>query len=244
MEKVKDLESCWNPLGDALYDYYNGNLAAHITVKSSVEEDREIPVGTFFREKNHFPYLEQKAMKNCKGRVLDAGAGAGSHALFLQKKGFEVDAMDISTKAVQVMQARGLKNAFAADIYTFQSEKKYDTILLMMNGIGLAGTLDGLRMLLAHFKTLLKPNGQVIFDTTDISYVNEGSKIKSSLNEYKSDYYGTVYYQLSYKNENSEVYTWLYIDKETLERIAISEGYWLDILAAKDDQYIAKLTVA
>lgn len=244
MEEVKNLETCWYPLGEALYDYYHGQLAACITVRSNVEEDRQIPVGAFFREKNKFPYLEKKALKHCQGKVLDVGAGAGTHALYLQSKGLDVDALDISTKAVKVMQARGLKNAFAADIFSFQSPSKYDTILLMMNGIGLAGTLDGLRKLLAHFKTLLKPNGQVVFDTTDINYVNESSKLKSSLAGYHTSYYGTVYYQLSYKNENSEVYPWLYIDKDTLERIAIAEGYWLEIIASVDDQYVAKLTVA
>ncbi len=244
MESIKNLESCWYPLGEAIYDYYNGNLSACITVKSTVEEDRQVPVGAFFREKNKFPYLEKKALKLCKGYVLDAGAGAGSHALFLQNNGFAVTAMDISTKAVKVMQQRGLKNTVAADIYSYAPAEKFDTILLMMNGIGLAGTLDGLRKLLAHFRNMLKPNGQVIFDTTDINYVNEGSKAKSSLFGYQNDYYGTVFYQLNYKDENSEVYPWLYIDKETLERIAIEQGYWLDIVASKDEQYLARLTVA
>ena len=149
---MKDLENCWFPLGEALYDYYHGRLAACITVRSNVEEDRQIPVGAFFREKNKFPYLEKKALKHCKGKVLDVGAGAGTHALYLQNKGLEVDALDISTKAVSVMQSRGVKNAYAADIFSFKTTAQYDTILLMMNGIGIAGTLDGLRKLLAHFE--------------------------------------------------------------------------------------------
>jgi 2-polyprenyl-3-methyl-5-hydroxy-6-metoxy-1,4-benzoquinol methylase len=132
-KQAQNLENCWSPLGDAIYDYYHGEMAAHITIKSTIEEDREIPVGTFFREKNRFPYLEKKALKLCKGKVLDVGAGAGPHTLFLQNKGLDVDAMDISSKAVSVMQSRGLKNAFAADIFKLQTEERYDTILLMIN---------------------------------------------------------------------------------------------------------------
>lgn len=52
-------------------------------------------VAYLFRDFKDMPKLEQKALQLVKGRVLDVGCGAGSHALYLQEKGFDVTAIDI-----------------------------------------------------------------------------------------------------------------------------------------------------
>src|SRR4028119_1908721 len=84
-----------DPLGLALRDYWNGKPDARITVHSSITEDEFIPAAYLFRDATTLPDLEKIALDNCRGRVLDAGAGAGSHALLLQGRGLPVTALDL-----------------------------------------------------------------------------------------------------------------------------------------------------
>src|SRR5687768_12258641 len=97
-------------LGEAITAYYSGQRKAAITVISSIAEDDVIPVAYLFRDYENMPELEQMALESCQGKVLDIGAGAGSHALWLQKKGMDVTALEISGKAAEVMRMRGIKN--------------------------------------------------------------------------------------------------------------------------------------
>lgn len=50
---------------------------------------------------------EQCLIQRATGAVLDLGAGAGRHSLYLQGLGHDVTAVDISPGAVLVCRARG-----------------------------------------------------------------------------------------------------------------------------------------
>jgi 2-polyprenyl-3-methyl-5-hydroxy-6-metoxy-1,4-benzoquinol methylase len=108
-------EHPWEPLGHALLDYFNGDNEATMNVVSDFEIPVMMSAELFFRNPEWFPMLEQTALRQCSGRVLDIGAGAGSHALTLQELGAPVTAIDVSKKAVQVMKGRGIKDARCTD---------------------------------------------------------------------------------------------------------------------------------
>ena len=63
------------------------------------------------------PKLEKKALQMAKGKVLDAGCGAGSHSLYLQnERNLEVTAIDISPGAIEACKLRGVKDARVINI--------------------------------------------------------------------------------------------------------------------------------
>ncbi|RWY50400.1 methyltransferase domain-containing protein [Mucilaginibacter gilvus] len=193
-----------------------------------------MPLDVYFRNGDEMPDLELLALEKCKGRVLDIGAGAGSHALLLQQRSIEVTAMDISGRAVAIMQERGVKQAVEHDIFNYIGEK-FDTLLLLMNGIGLCGNIQQLRVFLQHTKKLLKPGGQLLFDSSDIAYLFEGDLPADS-------YYGELWYQYAYKGQKTEWFQWLYIDADTLIQVAAEEGWAIEIPGEDDmDGYLAKL---
>ena len=68
------------------------------------------------------------------------------------------------------MRRRGVKKVINADVFQFEIEQ-FDTIIMMMNGIGLCGDIEGLKHFLEYLKKLLAPGGQVIFDSSDIAYL-------------------------------------------------------------------------
>jgi len=222
--------------GLALTDFYKNGKAGTLWLHNSYGDPEEMPVDIFFRNGEEMPDLEHKALKACYGKTLDVGAGVGSHALLLQNYGIDVTAIDISADAVKIMQQRGVKKAMVQDI--FSATEKYDTLLFLMNGIGLTGTLAGLVDFLQKAKILLHPEGQLLFDTSDISYLYD------DLDKPINTYFGEVSYQYEYKNQKGNWFNWLYLDQGTLAHIAHQNGWDLEVLFDDDeDQYLARLTL-
>jgi 2-polyprenyl-3-methyl-5-hydroxy-6-metoxy-1,4-benzoquinol methylase len=134
-----------DPFGEAVHNYFHTKMkwGKKITIYSSVSGVEKIKVPYLFRSVQKMPLLERLALKKCIGKTFDVGACAGSHALELQKEGIDVTALEISKLCCDIMEKRGVKKVNCSDIYNYEGEE-YDTILLLMNGIGLAGTIDGL----------------------------------------------------------------------------------------------------
>jgi SAM-dependent methyltransferase len=224
-------------LGQALYDYYTKGPTGKLWIHNKYGPKEEMPVNIYFRKPAEMPDLETVALQHCKGKVLDVGAGAGSHALLLQQKGIDVTALEISPKAAEVMKLRGVKSIVENDVFEFE-EAGFDTLLLLMNGIGLTGSLARLKVFFRHVKKLLNPDGQLIFDSSDVAYLYginppEGEK-----------YYGEIMYRYEYKKQKTDWFTWLYIDKKKLTEIAAAEGWQIEILYEDEfDQYLVRLVL-
>lgn len=233
-----------DPLGHALLDFHHGAKGATITVHSSVAEDEPLPASYLFRTLWEMPELERTALEECRGKVLDMGAGAGCHALELQQRGFTVKAVDASAGAVQVMAQRGVREPVCHDIFdpALTAEGPYDTLLMLMNGVGLVGTLDGLEKFLAHARTLLAPGGQILATSADISYLYEDEEGALVLN-LNGPYYGEVEYRMSYKDVTGEPFPWLFADASILQDYAEAAGYQVEFIDHDEqDQYLVRLT--
>ena len=209
--------------GKAILDYQTNNSPEDIITETSISEADEMSVSYLFRSYAEMPKLEQKALQLAKGKVLDVGCGAGSHSLSLQnERNLTVTSIDISEKAIEACQLRGLKNACVANILDIDNEK-FDTIILLMNGTGIFGTLTETTKYLQKLKSLLNPNGQILIDSSDIIYMfdddEDGGKWVPS-----NGYYGELTFTISYKNEKEDTFPWLYLDYNTLQNAANANG--------------------
>lgn len=173
MKKNEILDIKRDPMGAAILDCQRTGKASSLRVMSSMFEDDEMPVAHLFRSFDQMPRLEQKALETARGRVLDIGAGAGCHALALQERGVEVKAIDISPLSCQAMRERGIKEVECVNLFDPQLQGRYDTLLLLMNGTGVAGKLERLPALLNRLKELLADGGQILVDSSDLRYVYE-----------------------------------------------------------------------
>jgi SAM-dependent methyltransferase len=224
-----------DPLGQAITDYQQGNRRAKLWIHNTYGPKEEMPVKAYFRTYPEMPELEHAALQLCKGNILDIGAGAGSHALYLQAAALTVTALEQSPLSCAVMQARGVADIICRDVFSFAG-KRYDTLLMLMNGIGLTGSLQGLGRFLQHAYTLLQPGGQLIFDSSDVAYVYDYQLPDPST------YYGEIAYQYQYKNFKSAWFNWLYVDRFTLGSMAAAAG-WKHALISEDEngQYLSRL---
>ncbi|TDS16618.1 methyltransferase family protein [Maribacter caenipelagi] len=229
-------------LGTALLDYQNGNYTEDITTYSSLQEEDVLPLPYMFRSFKDMPELEQKGLQLCKGKVLDVGCGAGSHSLYLQEKGVLVTGLDVSKGAIEVSKLRGLKNTAYSELLDYEGEQ-FDTILILMNGVGLAGTLDGLEPFFSKLKALLKEDGQILLDSSDIIYMFEDDEDGGYWIPDNVNYYGEVSFEMEYKKEKSASFPWLYVDYNTLQRAANYSNLTCElVMEGEHYDYLARLT--
>lgn len=231
--------------GKAILDYQTNNDPEDLITETSISEEDEMSVAYLFRSFEEMPLIEQKALELAKGKILDIGCGAGSHSLYLQnEKGLDVTSIDISTNAIECCQLRGLKNAIEIDVLDLDSNaNKFDTILLLMNGTGIFGTLEKVPSFLKKLKSLLNSGGQILIDSSDIIYMfdedEDGGKWIPSDN-----YYGEVTFTVTYKNEKEDPFEWLYLDYNTLQNACFDNGLKCELLEEGEHfDYLAMLTL-
>jgi len=236
----KDTKQNGDPIGLAIQEYAVKRKPEDIIVSSDICEDDIIPVEVLFRKYAEMPDLEKLALERTKGKVLDVGAGSGAHALHLSDNGFDVTCIDISQGAVDLMKKSGLK-AERINFFSLK-DQKFDTILMLMNGIGIAGKLSNLERTLEHAKSLLNPGGRILCDSSDIKYLYEDEEDGSLWMDLNSEYYGNFRFQMKYKKEKGPWFDWLYVDFDNLFKAAKNVGLKAVRLEEIDDHYLAEIT--
>jgi SAM-dependent methyltransferase len=228
--------------GKAILDYQTGNNPQDLITETSISEADEMSIAYLFRGFEKMPKMEQNALLLSKGKVLDVGCGAGSHSLYLQEKGFDVTPIDISPNAIKACQLRGLKKATVQDVMSMK-EEQFDTILLLMNGAGMCGRLKNISRFLLQLKSLLKENGQILVDSSDIIYMFDEDEDGGKWIPGDTDYYGELEFKISYKGEMEKPFDWMYIDFNTLQNAALANGLACELLVEGDHfDYLARLS--
>ena len=229
-----------DPIGHAINTYHRTKKPDDIIVMSDICEDDIIPIEVLFRTYEEMPQIEKLALKAAKGKVLDVGAGTGVHSKILMDENLDVLAIDLSEGAVEYMKSVGI-NARKENFFHLKDEK-FDTILMLMNGIGIAGQLSKLQQTLNHAKSLLNPDGKILCDSSDIRYLyeDEDGSLWTDLN---SEYYGNFRFQMKYKKEVSPWFDWLYVDFDNLFKAASAAGLKAVRLHEEDDHYLAELSL-
>ena len=234
------MNSKTDPMGRAIAEYWKTKKADRLRVFSPMFEEDEIPLTTLFRSYEDMPEIERRALDMAEGRILDVGAASGCHSLVLQERGVDVTAIDISPLSVETMKERGVKKVHEQDFFTL--EGKFDTILMLMNGIGIVGTLERMPEFFRQLDTILAPGGQVLCDSSDISYVFEDEEGIIDIPD-EIGYYGEQSFRMQYKDTIGEPFNWLYIDADTLRQMAESCEYVVEVIAKGEHyDYLARIT--
>lgn len=227
--------------GQAILDYQTNNNPEILFTETNISEVDEMEISYLFRTFDQMPFLEQQALQLSFGAVLDVGCGAGCHSLYLQNnRNLQVTAIDISEKAVEACRLRGVDSVLQMDILQLENQK-FDTILLLMNGTGIFGTLVETPLYLIKLKNLLNLNGQILIDSSDLIYMfdedEEGAKLIPA-----NGYYGELTFTISYKNEVEDPFKWLYLDFNTLQNACHDNGLSCELLCEGSNfDYLAKL---
>lgn len=236
--KRKIIHRSKDPLGAMLLDYLNGDSQARVQVESTTLDMIQMKGCTLFRSFKNMNRIERKALSLCRGAVLDIGAGSGCHSLYLQKKGRQVDALDISPGCVAVMEKRQVKTVIHDSLFSLD-KRSYDTLLMLMNGLGICGSLDGLNLFFQFIPSLLRDGGQVIADSTDLLSLYTPQNLPSA----DQGYYGQTEFIMTYKEIVGDPFEWLYIDFDTLAYHAGRHGFTCErLMTDSTGKYLARIS--
>jgi len=223
----------WRPLDEVLKAYVEGNEDAALEMRTDLGGSETTPAALFFRDPANGTGVERRVLDECRGRVLDVGAGVGAFSLALQRRGLEVTALEALPGACDVLRRRGVRDVRQGDLGSMPQGESFDTVLVMMNGLGLAGSLDGLAPLLGELGGRLTRGGQILADSTDpLGWGDPGD----------GRYAGEVHMQLAYEGSAGEPFPFLFVDPETLAGSAAQAGLTCEVLSEDEDgRYLARL---
>ena len=230
-----------DPMGRMILDYLDGDARAQVSVYSPHLEMAEMTGAMMCRSFHGMGKMEQRALALCRGRILDVGAGSGCHSLYLQEKGEEVTALDISPGCVAAMERRGVKHVLQESVFHLTG-RHYDTLLMLMNGIGLCGNLEGLNRFFEILPTLLAPGGQVVTDSTNLAvYACDDQQMPW---EEDPEGWGAweTRFSVSYGDIRGEGFDWLYLDAKTLFYYANRHGFACNLIfQGQDGEFLVQM---
>jgi cyclopropane fatty-acyl-phospholipid synthase-like methyltransferase len=231
-----------NPFSQALQDFHAGDSTVAFVIRRDDGFEQRVPASVFFEE-DTFSTLESRALELCQGRTLDVGAAAGRHSLALQRHGFDVTSLDILPEMAAVLHDRGVKRILTADIFNFAAER-FDTVLMLMNGIGMVGTPDGLDRFLRHAHEIIAPSGQILCDSIDVSVTsNEVHRAHRQRNIESGRPPGQQSFAITYGGTTGEPFDWLHVDFETLSGHCARANWRAELIeAGPDGHYLCRLT--
>ena len=238
---MKKLKSEEDAFGHALLDAQQGKEVDEIVERDDGYFDTLSTKG-YFSDYEAWSKIEQKAMQFVKGRVLDIGCGAGRHALYLQKKGFDVLGIDISPLVLDVCRKRGLKKLKLMPIESIDFKpNSFDTILMMGNNFGLLNNLEKAKRLLKRFYRITGKDALIIASTSDPYKTDNPAHLKyHEMNKQKGRMSGQVRIRVRYQKYKGRWFDYLLVSKEEMTNILSNTGWKIKkFLDTRDPAYIA-----
>lgn len=215
-------------MGKAMERYHRTGDELFLQLWIDGEPEPLMPVASFFRNQSTMNALELEALERATGSILDVGAGAGSHSLELQARGHSVTAVEMSPAAARVATQRGVRTVICSSVFEVRGAT-FDTILLLMNGFGIAGDEVGLERLIAHLKSILAPGGRILADSTNLGAWEE--RFEEELSE---GYHGEVTFRVA-DGDVWDEFRWIYPDEFLLEAICDDLGLMFKVVHYGND---------
>jgi len=221
-------------LGNAVDNYWRKGDTTPVKIWINGHREPDMNPQIFFRKFPSMLGYEKLVMKAVKGRVLDLGCSAGCHAFYLKNaRGIEVEGVELSPKAVKIARERGLvvHNLDWKEL----SKSNFDQAYALMNGMGLAQSLEELDLLFNKLNLCLKKGGVLWIDSTDVTYAEAYWPVKNKA------YFGLVEFQLEYKKKKQR-FPWLFVDRKTAMKKARIAGFSIvECKLEKNGHYLLQL---
>ena len=231
--------------GHQLYDFYKGRQVVEIVERDDgLIDPSETYPKYYLSEYKDWSLRERQAARYVKGKVLDIGCGGGRWSLYLQKKGHDVLAVDISPLAIKVCKLRGLRNVAVMSITEVHSRLgRFDTILMIGNNFGLFGGLKRARQLLRRFYKMTSPDARIIAESLDIYEppIDPIHRQYQMRNHRRGRMPGQVRIRIRYRNYATPWFDYLLVSKPEMIGILRGTGWRIRrfIASKKGPAYVA-----
>ena len=227
--------------GQMIWAYYKGKDVFEVWERSDgyITVD---PTKTYFSEYEDWALHQRKAMEFVKGRVLDVGCGAGRHSLYLQKEGFDVLGIDVSSLAIKVCRLRGLKKARVMSIEKMNFKpSSFDSVIMMGNNFSLFGSFKKARRLLRKLHSMTSEDALIIAETRDPYKTDYPSYLEYyEFNRKRGRMSGQLRGRVRFERYISKWFDWLMVSKEEMAEILKGTKWKIkEFVDSETSQYIA-----
>ena len=232
--------------GHLLYDYYVKGITDSRLPGILERYDGYITdagsTATYFSEYKDWPLIERKALRLARGRVLDAGCGAGRHSLYLQNKGLEVTGIDNSPLSIEVCIQRGVKNAVVLALNDVTPDLGvFDTVLMLGHNFGLFGSFQNTRRIVKKLDKITSGSARIIATTNDMYQTENPDHL--SYHEYNRTHGrmgGQLKTRIRYQKYATPWFDYLMVSKKEMESILDGTGWIVTrYIDAGDSHYAA-----
>ncbi|UCE24223.1 MAG: class I SAM-dependent methyltransferase [Candidatus Zixiibacteriota bacterium] len=209
--------------GEALEAYSQGDRSPFYLKDRSGELSRT-DLSRHFRKPDQLSKFEKKLISLAYGDILDVGCGTGNYIPLMSKRG-RVLGLDRSPKVIDVAKKTGCKNCKVADIFTFSTATKYDTISFLGNNLGIGGTVNKTRKLLKKLSSLLKNDGQILAIGRRVIHKK----------------FVEVQLRPVWKQQIGSRFDWIHISKDFLSDLCEQAGLRLKVLQGNQHYYLFRI---
>ena len=207
--------------GQEIWAFFQGKESYEIVERDDGFIDLSGGPSIYFAGFKEWPKHEKEAIKFVKGKVLDVGAGAGRVSLYLQKKGFDVTAIDNSPLAIKVCKKRGIKKARILPFEKIEKLKPaiFDTIIMFGNNFGLFGNPKKAKRLLKKLHQITSPEALIIAESNDPYKTKDPAHLSyHRFNKKRGRMPGQLRIRIRFRNYIGNWFDYLIVSKKRNER--------------------------
>ena len=197
----------------------------------------------YFHDYDDWPEHERKAILRASGRVLDVGCGAGRVALWLQRRGLEAIAIDISPLALRVARLRGVEDCRLMDVRRLKFPAAYfDTVVMFGNNFGIAGGVPETQRVLRDLHRVTTEDGIIIASCRDpLNTDNPVHLAYHERNRRRGRPPGLVTIRIGFQGEFDDWINLLLVGEEEMREIIAPTGWTIKTTYASGANYCAVL---
>lgn len=198
---------------------------------------------SYFAPFRRWPAHQRQGMRFVRGRVLDAGCGAGRVCLHLQTRGTEAVGIDISPGAVEVCRRRGVRDARVLSIDALdESLGVFDTVVMYGNNVGLLRSAANARRLLRLLHRLTSERGRIVGESRAVERTQSPWHLRyQRRNVERGRLPGQIRIRVRFRDLATPWFDYLMVSPDGLRELAEPAGWTLATVLEGDDVYIAVL---
>jgi len=240
---MKKPEDAWGR--QMLAQYHSQNVTVEIIERDDGYIATGSDPGLYFRKFKAWAPFERRAIKYARGRVLDIGCGAGRHSLYLQRRGLDVTAIDLSPGAVKVCKLRGVRKALVRSVTQLDKFKpgSFDTILMFGNNFGLFASAKGVKNILRKMSRITSAEARIIAVTRNPYMTRDENHLQyHRLNKKRGRMGGQIRMRVRFERADGPWFDYLLVSPEELKSLLVDTDWRVErFLNAKQADYVALL---
>lgn len=197
----------------------------------------------YFRGPDQWGTLDRTVLATARGRVLDAGCGAGRFALALQERGHDVVAIDVSPLAIEVCRRRGIRDARLLPLSRIEpGDGPFDTVLLVGHNLGLLASERNARRVLRRLFRATAPGARIIGDGLDPYQTTDPLHLTyHARNREHGRMGGQIRMRVRYKAWKTPWFDYLFTSIDELKELIAGTGWHLADVTTDGPSYLAIL---